>query len=85
MANRYNCLFATTIQLNALIGLIISLVIDLHLSYPIPGFEGHEKFLGEMKGIVSSQYSTWARRTEPTKDEKRAILGCFYIFSAVSS
>jgi len=84
LGNRYTCLFGFKTQLNVLIGLIFSLVIDLHLSYPMPGFENHEKFLGEMKGIVSNHHSTWARRTEPTKEEKRTILGCFYIFSAVS-
>jgi len=84
LGNRYNGLFCFKTQLNVLIGLIFSLVVDLHLSYPIPGFENHEKFLGKMKGIVSNHNSTWARRTEPTKEEKRTILGCFYIFSTVS-
>ncbi|PMD47828.1 hypothetical protein L207DRAFT_416925 [Hyaloscypha variabilis F] len=81
----YAGLFGFKTQLNVLIGLIFSLVIDLHLSYPMPGFENHEKFLGEMKGIVSNHQSTWARRTEPTKEEKRTILGCFYIFSAAAT
>lgn len=81
--NRYNGLFCVRSQLNALVGLIFSLVIDLHLSYPMPYFENHEKFLGEMKGIVSNHKTTWARRTESTKEEMRAILGCFYVFSTV--
>lgn len=84
LGNRYNGLFHFKTQINVLIGLIFSLVIDLHLSYPMPRFENHEKFLGEMKGIVSNHHSTWARRTEPTKEERRTILGCFYIFSTVS-
>ena len=84
LGNRYNGLFCFKTQLNVLIGLIFSLVLDLHLSYPMPSFENHEKFLGEMKGIVSNHHSMWPRRTEPTKEERRTILGCFYIFSTVS-
>jgi hypothetical protein len=61
-------------------------MIDLHLYMPMATFENHEKFLDEMKGILNCHQpsqSTWIRRAEPTKDEKRTILGCFNIFSCV--
>lgn len=85
--DRYNNLFQVTSQLNTLLGLAFSLVVDLNLYLPIARFEDHEKFLYEMKGIIICQrhQALWARRAELTKEESRTILGCFYLFSCVCS
>jgi len=80
----YNALFETRSHFNILLGLAFSLVIDLHLYLPTTGIENHEKFLEEMKVIISCNQVNWRRGTEPSRAEKRAILGCFYLFSSCS-
>ncbi|CZR62765.1 uncharacterized protein PAC_12662 [Phialocephala subalpina] len=81
----YNALCHTRSQLTALVGIAFSLVVDLHLYMPLTTLENHERFLDEMKDIISSNQLTYTRRAPPTKDEKRVILACFYLFSCVSS
>jgi hypothetical protein len=80
---RYNSLFSGRSQLTTLLGFAFTLVIDLHLYLPMASYPNHEDFLDEMKVIVSCDYATWTRKVEPSKDEKRAILGCFFIFASV--
>lgn len=70
--------------MNTMLGLAFSLVIDLYLYVPsavVP--EKHEKFLDEMKGIVTCYQACWTR-APLSKEEKRVVLGCFYLFSQVS-
>ncbi|KUJ10553.1 uncharacterized protein LY89DRAFT_263864 [Mollisia scopiformis] len=81
----YNSLFHKTSQVVVLLGIALSMVIDLYLYVPSTSFEGHEKFLNEMKGIISCHQTTLARGSEPSREEKRVILGCFYLFSCVST
>jgi hypothetical protein len=81
--HRYNSLFHASSKMNILLGLAFSLVVDLNLYLPKTYHESHEKFLGEMKGIITCNFVTWGRRVEPSREEKKAILGCYYVFSSV--
>lgn len=83
LKRRYNCLFDAPTQLTTLLGFAFTLAIDLHLYLPMANSANHEKFLDEMKGIVSCNHATWFRRVEPSREEKRTILGCFYLFACV--
>ncbi|KAF8861021.1 hypothetical protein BDZ45DRAFT_713411 [Acephala macrosclerotiorum] len=83
--HRYNGVCHARSQLTTLVGIAFSLVVDLHLYMPLTTLENHERFLDEMKDIISSNQLTYTRRAAPSKDEKRAILACFYLFSCVSS
>ncbi|KAE8443874.1 hypothetical protein EG329_001283 [Mollisiaceae sp. DMI_Dod_QoI] len=80
----YNALFEGRSHFNILLGLVLSLVVDLHLYLPAAGIENHEKFLDEMKVIISCNQVNWRRGIEPSRAEKRIILGCFYLFSSGS-
>lgn len=79
----YNSLFHANSQTNTLLGLVFSLLIDLNLYIPFKSSESHEKFVGEMKITVTCN-PNWARSSEPSREERRAVLGCFYLFSCVS-
>ncbi|TVY39367.1 Transcriptional regulator [Lachnellula subtilissima] len=82
----YNGLFSARSQLTTLLGFAFTLLIDLHLYLPMARFEKHEKFLDEMKGVFTScSHVAWARKAEPSREEKRTLLGCFYIFTCVST
>ena len=81
---RYNGLFNARSQLTTLLGFAFTLVIDLHLYLPMARFEKHEKFLDEMKGVLTCcNHVAWARKAEPSREEKRTLLGCFYLFECV--
>lgn len=80
--NWYNSLFHANPQTNTLLGLAFSLLVDLNLYIPFKNSDNHEKFVGEMKTTVTSN-PNWARNTEPSREERRAVLGCFYLFSCV--
>lgn len=80
---RYNTLFRATSQMNSMLALAFSLVIDLYLYVQSTTLGKHEEFLDEMKGIISCHQACWTR-APPTREEKRTILGCFYIFACVS-
>ncbi|EED15316.1 conserved hypothetical protein [Talaromyces stipitatus ATCC 10500] len=82
--NWYNSLFHANSQTNTLLGLAFSLLVDLNLYIPFKSSESHEKFVGEMKITVTCN-PNWARSSEPSMEERRAVLGCFYLFSCVSS
>uniref|UniRef100_A0A093VAG9 Transcription factor domain-containing protein n=1 Tax=Talaromyces marneffei PM1 TaxID=1077442 RepID=A0A093VAG9_TALMA len=82
--NWYNSLFHANPQTNTLLGLAFSLLVDLNLYVPYKSGNNHEKFVGEMKVTVTSN-PNWARSSEPSREERRAVLGCFYLFSCVSS
>lgn len=82
VTNRYNSLFHVRSQLTTLLGFAFTLLIDLHLYLPMASFEKHEKFLDEMKGIFHCNLA-WARKAEPSREEKRTLLGCFYLFTCV--
>jgi len=81
--NWYNSLFHANPQINTLLGLAFSLLVDLNLYIPYKSSDSHEKFVGEMKTTVTSN-PNWARSSEPSREERRAVLGCFYLFSCVS-
>jgi hypothetical protein len=81
--NWYNSLFHANPQTNTLLGLAFSLLVDLNLYIPYKSNDSHEKFVGEMKTTVTSN-PNWARSSEPSREERRAVLGCFYLFSCVS-
>lgn len=81
--NWYNSLFHGNPQTNTLLGLAFSLLVDLNLYIPYKRGDSHEKFVGEMKVTVTSN-PNWARSSEPSREERRAVLGCFYLFSSVS-
>ncbi|TVY89145.1 Transcriptional regulator [Lachnellula willkommii] len=81
----YNGLFHARSQLTTLLGFAFTLLIDLHLYLPMANFEKHEKFLDEMKGIFHCNHVAWARTAEPSREEKRTLLGCFYLFTCVST
>ncbi|RDW65182.1 hypothetical protein BP5796_09874 [Coleophoma crateriformis] len=70
-------------QLNILLGLALALAIELSLFTAPCSFESHEQFLPEMKCIIDCNRS-WVRWTETSKEEKRAVLGCLYLFSFAS-
>lgn len=79
--NWYNSLFHASSQ-NSLLGLALSLLVDLNLYISYKSSDNHEKFVGEMKTTVTSN-PNWARSSEPSREERRAVLGCFYLFSCV--
>ncbi|TVY38952.1 Transcriptional regulator [Lachnellula occidentalis] len=82
----YNGLFSARSQLTTLLGFAFTLLIDLHLYLPMASFEKHEKFLDEMKGCFGScNQVAWARKAEPSREEKRTLLGCYYLFTCVST
>jgi hypothetical protein len=54
----------------------------MNLYFPPERWESHEKFITEMKVTITTNPS-WFRLTELSKEEKRAALGCFYLFSWV--
>jgi hypothetical protein len=80
--SRYNNLFHTNPQMNTLLGLVFSLIVDLNLYMPLKYRENHEKFVSEMKVAITCN-PNWTRHSEPSREERRAVLGCFYLFSCV--
>lgn len=80
---RYKGMFYPKSQINCLLSLIFSLVVDLHLFYPNQVSQNHDEFVREVKVVCPSYHERWIRRNEPTKEEKRAILGSFCLFSTV--
>ena len=84
MSHRYNGLCHARSQLTTVLGIAFSLVVDLHLYMPLTTLENHERFLDEMKDIISFNQATCTRRAPPTKDERRVMLACFYLLSCVS-
>ncbi|RDW59433.1 hypothetical protein BP6252_12520 [Coleophoma cylindrospora] len=78
-----NGLVLQRLQMNTLLGLALALAIELSLFTAPCSFESHEQFLPEMKRIIDCNRS-WVRWTETSKEEKRTVLGCFYLFSFAS-
>lgn len=81
-SSRYNNLFHANPQTNTLLGLAFSLLVNLDLYVPFKCSESHEKFVGEIKIAVTCNLN-WTRSSEPSMEERRAVLGCFYLFSCV--
>jgi hypothetical protein len=56
---------------------------DLNLHLPRNNQETHEKFANEVTGIIAAKQRNSDNQAEALREVKKAITGCFYVFSTV--